>query len=950
MLITASQLSADTQTGSISGKVRDVDFAEPIRAAVVSVVELEKSTKTDLEGRFQIREIPPGSYTVVVSKGDFTTVNVSEVLVEESESFTLNVVMSPDWVFELATMEITAEEATNMSTALLSDRQRAAGVSDAMGSEFMERAGAGDAAEAMTRMAGANIVDGKFAVIRGLGDRYGNTLINGAVLPSNDPSKKSVQLDIIPSDLLEKIVTTKSFTPDKPGDFTGGSVEITTKPFPEQFVFNVSAGIEVNNATGEDIMAIPGRDMDFFGKTNDGIPAILPKTPSEYNVATRFKTSPEAIDLFNALHKPGWYPETKTAAPNTSFAFTVGDSIPVFKEGLFGYLASYTYSHDFDLIENKTLQRWIGKPDSLNALTGFDVTESNEEISTGALVNLALLPTTDHEISYNYLLNNKNNDFVRFGDNGFEVSTNITKPGIAVSNSNLPIGRDEAIQFLQILNLQHVERSLKMHQFKGKHLFESLGTAKLNWSANFSETSEFNPNKRSLTMVKYLYPDGDSDQRYITDNPKFPFQSYQDLTDTKNNYITDLTIPLNLNFISYGEIKLGGFYSLAKRDSLGRFFSARGHNTIVTTPDSKIELYNRFEEDIFINQTYPTDGYFRDSQIYYSELTVRGGNVQSYAGEEEISAYYLMTDFELKDGLRIIAGARNEQTDMEVETIEGFVNVALENAGSIRHSQWLPAFHIVKPLGSSFTQNLRFSYGKTLARPTFREFSPFRVEDPQTGEIYEGNPDLEITLTDNFDLRWEWFFGEADVLSAGIYYKDFSNPIVQTVSSGVNSRPRYSWENTESGQITGIELEVRKEIVKNWSVGGNVTFIESSLDPIPDAASDSGTVFEEQPDLIANANIGYDNPENGWASNLFFNYVGENLRFVGGEIPNIYEASKISLDFNISKTFGKWSVKFSAKNLTDTEHLLFYGGTNEQPIYEKYRKGRTFSLSGSFKY
>lgn len=952
------EIQADLETGTLTGRVIDIDFADGLRGVSVKIEGVEtQPVFTDLEGRYHIADLPVGSHTVVFEKENFQTSRVSEVTILKGEVLNLDVPMTATSAdFELGVFEITAIEVMAQNIALLADRQKAAAVSDSLGAEFMSRAGAKDAAEAMSKMVGANIVDGKFAVIRGLGDRYSNTLMNGAVLPSNDPAKKTVQLDIIPADLLDKIVTTKTFTPDKPGDFTGGSVDIATKSFPEEPVFNVSLGLGYNEATHREILGIPGRNMDFLGSTEDALPENIPPAPGEYGLATRFETSEEAKTLFRSLHASGWYPVLKTATPDLSFAISTGNSINVGSEGRLGYFFNFTRSHGFSLVENKRVERWIGRPDNLSAKNGFDRTDSDEEISYGALANIALLPNPDHEIAYNYVLNSKTNDIVHFGDNGFENVTTVNEPGNPVRARDLPEGRTQAKEYLTTTRLKHTEKELSLHQLKGKHFFPGVKDAELNWTASLSETSEDNPDERSFSAIKYLYPDESFDRLFITENPRFPFKSYDFLEDEKENYTVDFSIPLNFESFNTAEIKVGGFASEATRDSLGRFFSARGYLRILSNvPESRINFFDNFEDDQWIDQTFPLGLPFRyqsRGQLEYNELSRTSGNAKSYTGSEDIEAFYLMTDFELTTGLRFIIGARHEATEMEVATIDEFVNASLRGRnGSIESSQWLPAFHVVRPLGRDGDVNLRFAYGKTLARPTFREFSPFRLEDAQSGEIISGNPDLEITLTDNFDARWEWFFAEGDLVAAGIYYKDFSKPIVQTVLSGVNSRPFYSWVNTETGEIAGVEFEARKSFAAYWSVGGNLTFIDSELSPLSEgSSSNSGTVFEAQPDWIANLNLGYDNQDTGWAANLFYNYVGETLRFIGDETPSIFEADKQSLDANVQKTWGKFSAKFSAKNLLDEATELFYKGTEARPWYEFYKTGLSFSLSGSYKY
>ncbi|MCB1121113.1 MAG: TonB-dependent receptor, partial [Verrucomicrobiae bacterium] len=547
------------------------------------------------------------------------------------------------------------------------------------------------------------------------------------------------------------------------------------------------------------------------------------------------------------------------------------------------------------------------------------------------------------------IINSKSTDFVSVGDDGFENTTNVVEAGRPVDVFNLPTGRDSGLEYLRVTNLAHTVKELGLHQIKGKHVFPTLAEAELKWSANFSETSEENPDKRSFTNLKYLYPDGDYDLLFLSENPKFPFKAYEDLVDKKSNYTIDLTIPWHSDQLNSAEFKLGYFISDSDRNSLGRYYSGLGSNSIVGGPDSKVEFYDRFEEFTWIDQSFSTEGgYFRPGQVYYIEQTSRQGNVQSYAGTEKIEGMYFMLDFEVKSDVRFIMGVRRETTNMDVRTVDDFVNQALRNSGSIDDEVYLPAFHVVYPLGEDRSQNLRFSFGRTLARPTFREFSPFRVEDQQSGEIFTGNPDLELTFTDNFDLRWEWFFGEVDLLAFGVYYKDFSNPIVQTVTSGVNASPLYSWQNASSGEIKGAEFEIRKSLGEHWSVGGNATYIDSEISPLENASS--GTVFEGQPEYILNLNAGYNNPDNGWSANIFFNHVAETLRYVGETVPSIFEDAYQSLDLNVSKAIGKWTLKVTAKNITDEDKRFYYDGLNEQQIYEFWTPGPSYSASATYRY
>jgi hypothetical protein len=947
--------------GRISGLVADDQTGEKLVGASIALLEDPVFfIRTDLDGHFFFRDVPAGTYTIRVFKSGYEPFDVTGVVVTGGEATRIDIPLpkaaeadreevsarSDDTslasdIFEMAAFEVTAERIQNTEVGLLEVRQRSISIGDGIGSDFMSRAGVGDAAQAMTKIVGANVVDGKYAVIRGLGDRYSNTLLNGAALPSNDPSKKTVQLDIIPADLLEAVSTTKTFTPDKPGDFTGGSVNVETKSFPEDFILKASVSLGYNSqTTGESIAVIPDADMDFLGEVDGGLPGSIPALPPQFNSLS----GAERVAVVSDMHAEPLYTERKDAPFDWGMQFSIGDSTPVFKEGKFGYVFSFTRDESYSLIPRKERNRFIGV-DADSAKSGYIVDESSEEIAWGALLNLALQWNPTNEISYNYIKNQKGENAVKEGRDGFDTETENNAAAIPVSTRNLPTGRDSAVQFLSYDSQKHILRELDSHQFKGKHVFDNLNNAELKWMASFAETAESTPIDRSYTFIEFLYPDGDRDQLWIFGgNPRYPERTYGNLKDTKDNYSVDLTLPIRWEKVASLKLKAGGSLADAERVSLQRTFSYDWSLRIPgREPDTRLEFFRRLEEPIWIEGD--VEG-FGSGAVDIEELTTTSGNARSYFGSEEITAYYFMADLEVTDWLRFIGGARIEETDMSVEANEDFVNQALfvggSDQGQIKEDDVLPALHTVIRLGEEGTANFRASYGRTLARPTFREFSPFRSFDTQTREIVQGNPALTRTLVDNFDARWEWFITPGEVIAVSVYHKEFENPIVATVRAN-GSSDLFSWTNVEGGTISGIEIEVRKTFMENFLVGGNFSYIDSEIDPV-EGGLGSATVFEGQPEFIINFNLGYSNDDLGLTANLFVNYVDDTLRFVGQNVPSVFERGRVSLDANISKQFGDFTVKFSAKNLLDEASEFYYEAPGE-PTYEYSKRGRDYSIS-----
>jgi hypothetical protein len=944
--------------GRLSGQVLDAQTGAEISGAAVALLEDPAFfIRSDLEGRYAFRDIPEGRYTIRVFKGGYEPFDVKEVEITDGEVTRIDIPLparpeaeaapsGPELasdIFEMAAFEVTADRIMNTEVALLEVRQRSISIGDGIGSDFIGRAGVGNAAEAMTKVVGANVIDGKYAVIRGLGDRYSNTLLNGAALPSNDPSKKTVQLDIIPADLMEEVSTTKTFTPDKPGDFTGGSVNVVTKSFPDEFVVKVSASVGYNSQTTRETMpVIRDADMDFFGEVDAGLPREVPALPVQYNALA----GAERRAVEKALHAAPLYAGQKEAPFDTGFQFSVGDSFPVLEEGKVGYVVSFTRDQSYSLIPEMERNRFIGV-EADRPKSGFLVDKGSESVSWGALLNLAFQWNPFNEVSYNYIKNQTGDSTVTQGRRGFDTETENNEPGLSVLSRNLPAGKDSAVQYLSYDSHKYTLRELDSHQLKGRHVFDALNNTELAWLVSVAETGEDTPIDRSFGYVEFLYSDGSSDDLwYYAANPRYPERTFGTLSDTKDSVTVDLTVPLTLEAVTALKIKAGASLVEGERVSLQRTYSYDWSLSVPgRVPERRFEFFDRLEELVWIDGNV---GGFGSGPVGIDELTTISGNARSYTGSEEVTAAYLMADLEVTEWLRFIGGVRSEETTMTVAANPDFVNPALFTTGNgeglIEESDLLPALHSVVRLGEEGTMNLRFSYGQTLARPTFREFSPFRAFDTQTREIVQGNPLLLRTLVDNYDFRWEWFFTPGELIAVSIYHKEFTDPIIATARSN-GTDYLFSWDNVSAGTISGAELELRKVFFERLTVGGNASYIESEIDPI-EGGLGSATVFEGQPEFIMNFNIGYADEEAGFAVNLFYNYVDDVLRYVGQNIPSVFEKGRTSLDFNVSKeVFGiRWKV--SVKNLLNDPYEFYYA-TSSAPVYERYHTGRDWSLSAS---
>ncbi|MEM7396133.1 MAG: TonB-dependent receptor, partial [Verrucomicrobiota bacterium] len=406
-------------------------------------------------------------------------------------------------------------------------------------------------------------------------------------------------------------------------------------------------------------------------------------------------------------------------------------------------------------------------------------------------------------------------------------------------------------------------------------------------------------------------------------------------------------------------LKSGIGYNEKQRDIRGRLFKYDFGSTLrrnINNDDQfGVDFLADYDSDEYI------DGTNRGGEgLWLDEQTRSGNTIRNLDAFQDINAAYLMGTLSW-DNLKITGGFRFEQEERGFNVItelnrEEDAN-RLNEIGPQNNSYILPAISAVYSMGGTEdepTHFFRVAYGRTIARPTFYEYAPIRTVDQATGLEIRGNGALEDTLIDNFDLRWEWFPAPTDLVSVSFFHKQMDSPIVTTVGTRAGSKFFRSWDNSPSGFIQGIELEYRKQLsgwFQHFLVSTNFTYILSEIEPIEQEGGGTGSasVYEGQPSYIFNLNLGYDNPETGWAANLVYNYTGEILTDVSADdqVPNIFKEGFSQLDFVVSKTFQTENflngvkLKLAVKNILDSEVRRFYEG--ESLTYDSYFNGRSFS-------
>ena len=458
------------QTGTVSGSVLDRQTGDPLVGAIVFLEGTQIGITCDIEGRFQLFEVPVGTYVLASSMIGYQDASIIGVEVEDGEVAKLTITLMPEALELDDEVIVEAKALRNTGAALLKERQKAPAVSDAISAEEISRAGSGDAAEAMSHVTGASVVDGKYVYIRGLGDRYSSVQLNGSSLPNADPDKRSVPMDLFPTSLLDNIVTTKSFTPDKPGDFTGGAVNIGTKAFPDNFTLSVSASTKFNTQSSfnDQFLTYEGGGLDWIG-VDDGtreIPAALANGEVEIpDVGAAYNDEEKALrlDEYSKSFSSVMAPTTTTAPLNQSYSVAVGNQVSLLDKP-FGFLGTLTYSNNSSFYDNGTSARWQLTSKEANTLTNnFNLadTRGSQEVAWGSLVTLSLKPAPTHELSVTNMYNRNSEDVARYLAGAFPRDL-----------------EEDAMYETRVLKF--TERQIQSLQLAGKHHFDSLRDLRAN--------------------------------------------------------------------------------------------------------------------------------------------------------------------------------------------------------------------------------------------------------------------------------------------------------------------------------------------------------------------------------------------------------------------------------------------------------------------------------------
>lgn len=938
------------QTGIIRGKVTDGESGDALLGATIIVYQngqQKGGAYTDLEGNFNLK-LPAGAYTLQTRFISYITDTTEVIQLAEGETKVITTLVFPETAAndDLA-VDIVAKKSQASNVTLYNQKRNSINTMDGITSEIFQRTGANDAAAAMSQVTGVTVEGGKYVYVRGLGDRYSKTVLNGAEIPGLDPNRNTVQMDLFPANLIDNIIVYKTFTPDLPGSFTGGLVDVKTKDFPDKFTVNVSASSSYNPQANlnENFIGDVKSSTDWRG-VDDGSrarPFVASETPGEISIPN-FDSNNETkiqIDQISKSFDKNWGPVVNKSGLNQNYKLSIGNQwLFGEKNRAFGFIASLSYNNSFKYIESQIENRWKNTSDAasgnianaLNSEISLGGPSAEHEVLWGGLVKLSYKPSASHKVSFNYLHNQSGNNSAR------------TLTG--------RIPKDDAAIIFETRVVGYKERAIDVMQLQGDHAF---GKLKADWSASYTLSSQNEPDLRFFSNS--LLREAGEEDRYDVDVSIYPEPNrfWRELDETNGDFKLNLELPFTIKD-NESKLKFGGAYTFKDRT-----FQENRYNIALGT---QAEDYNGSiadfyrDENMGIVDTVTRGAFTRyDLGLYYQDASETRNN---YTGEQEVKAAYVMGVLGLSDRLKATAGVRFETTF--IETVSGN-----DSTGTIDQNDFLPALSFVYALKENM--NLRAGYSRTLARPTFREFAPFASFDFVNDALLVGNPNLERTLIDNADIRWEWYPSYSELISVSLFYKNFSNPIERVLDLR-SQNPQFEFRNVDNGVAYGLEIELRKnfgfvsEALKKLEVGGNLALINSRIDiaqqeldgirAIDPTREARRPMFGQSPYSV-NMELAYvDIVDSGIKASLNYNIFGERIAVVGGADPNIYEQPRGLMNFTLSKTFKQFTLTARARNILNPEYLFTQeynpeGANNEPFIFRSYKLGRAFSLGASFK-
>lgn len=948
-LVSISMCDAQLANGELKGTITTKgDVTVPFVKIFASGTSF--GTESDFDGLYSF-QLKPGNYTIVFREAEHNETK-RQVEIKAGEPTVLDVKLTPVLVQEGVTVVADKIQAESIG-ASLQERAEDDNTSDVVSAEQIANSPVNDAAGAVQQAPGVSVVDGKEVYVRGLGDRYTKTILNSMEIPGLDPDRNTVQMDIFPSNIIANITVYKTFTPDLQGDFTGGIVDIETKDYESRKTTTLKAGFGYNTAAtfNKAFILYDGGKLDFLA-FDDGSRALPIRSTDVFPDPTQGDKKLESLTRsFNQTMSA----QQQSNFLNQNYSFSNGNSFMLdsVKRIKYGYNAVINYRNNYRFFKEARFNEYLKSTDRSN----------NELFQDRSSVG----QIGENEVTWSgmFAQSLKFNKANSFSLVAFHTQNAVSSAAM-LSERNYESNQAN----LEKTSLQFTQRSVSNVNLSGKHSMKNGWDA--NWKVSPTYSTIKDPDIRStvLEVLDDKGPNGETQYALEESVGAGIRRIFRDLTEYNASARFDLEKSFKLNKDDEDDerettVKFGAMNTFKKRN---------------------FEVFNYvFRVENQTNVTNNPDDYFASENIWTPETdqgTYGTGERElenTFSASQNVAAGYVMNTFPITEKFGATYGVRVEKAD-SYYTGEN-ADTVYTGAHLLNELDLLPSINLKYVLRDTArtTMQLRASYSKTVARPSFKEKSISRVYDPIQGRRYNGNLDLLPTDIHNADVRWEFIYGMGEVVSVSGFYKRFINPI--EIASFDLAPEEVKPVNAGVANLFGLELEMRKLIAfgnsdaRNLFLGTNITFVKSQID-MDKVLVEKGDEFVSERELrqenardgevvgqyrsmfgqspyIVNAYLNYDDTM-GVDVNLSYNVQGDRLAVVGvGRVPDVYEKAFHSLNLKISKSFGKnkqWKFSMSGNNLLNNSRQKLYRSFNaEDQIYEFRNQGINISSSITLK-
>ncbi len=860
---------------------------EPLAGVTILVQGTSKGTSSDIEGRFTINnganKIDGLTFSAIGYKPktitDFKSGEEVLVILDNAGKSLENVVVRST---------STRKETTG---SLIAFQRNTSTVSQVISAEAIKRSPDKNTGEVLKRIPGTSVQEGKYLVVRGLSDRYNQAMLNGILLSSTEPDRKTFSFDIFPSAMVDNIIMNKSFVPELPGEWAGGLVQIQTKEIPTKSFLSVQLGTGFNTQTiGKDFYQYKGGKLDWLG-VDDGTRKLPAAIPTKSVIS---ELRPAELNELGKQFRNVWTANPTQAPLNRSFQLNGG-----FTGKVLGKKAGGVVS----LLYNQT-NRTLNFDNAIIANIGgdYDLKYENHRYSrdvlAGVMGNFSVQLDRNNQISFKNILNVNSSDYV-----------------IQRTGKDFILGPEQG-EKVRAEELGFRQNTFFNTQLIGDHNLQKLGV-KIKWYGGFNILDQYIPDQRRLF---YTQNENNANAPYyaligLGSSQKSGSLFYSFLNDYIYN--TGVNVSKGFDWLGYKQTLKGGYLFQVK----DRLFDSRPF--FVNT--SSNELKQLSPDKIFAKENFGTGA----NQVQFGELI---GKPFRYIANTILNAGYVQLDNQFTEELRMVWGVRVEDYDQ----IVGSLQQSDERHVHSKVTDVLPGVNITyKPNNNT---NIRLSGSQTVVRPEFRELSPFAFYDFELNAQVVGNNQAKRTKVSNFDLRYEIYPRSGELLTAGVFYKRFNNPLEYYFNRTGPATNTFNVQNSKSAVALGAEFEFRKKLdfinegLRNFTLSGNYSYIYSK---VKDTLTLNRPLQGQSPYLI-NAGLQYDHEKSGFSANLLYNQIGRRILFVGNEaVPDIWENPRPLLDLQIAKKIlkNKGEVRLNVSDIFN-KRANFYHDLDDNAKYQ----------------